>query len=75
MERFGKFPLIPYISPGPDGSVDLHWEHGGRGLLINIPADDGRATFYGDGKGMITIRGNFDPSTCYEGLIKWLSKM
>jgi hypothetical protein len=74
-ERFEKFPPAPYVSPGPDGSVDLHWERPGWGLLINVPADESPATFYGDGGRMCRIKGSFDPRTCDLGIINWLSKM
>ncbi len=39
----------PRISPGPDGSIDLHWVKNKYGLLINIePKPSTFITFYGE---------------------------
>jgi hypothetical protein len=43
-----QFPA-PRIEPGPQDSIDLHWNHMGRELLLNVPADSSAAaTFYGE---------------------------
>jgi hypothetical protein len=65
----------PEISPGPEGSVDLHWELKTYELLINIRADPSApAGFYGDDKGKIKIKGTLDLSAYNEGLLLWLEK-
>lgn len=65
----------PHILPGPDGSIDLHWEYLEYELLINIPVDPQiMAGFYGDNYGDISIKGKFDPNTINDGLLPWLTK-
>ena len=64
---------IPNILPGPDGSVDLHLDKPDYELLINIPKDtQRRATFYGDDRVSLQIKGTLDTSTFNLGLIEWL---
>jgi len=65
----------PRILPGPEGSIDIHWEEDSFELLVNIPRDgDQRAEFYGDDHGAIYIKGSLDPSGLNRGLIEWLQK-
>ena len=73
-KRLGYFPPVPTISPGPSGSVDLHWEQPSWGLLVNIPPTDALATFYGDCAGEGRIKGNLDPKVWKLGIYTWLSK-
>lgn len=72
---FRRFPRPPVVSPGPNGSADLHWEGPGRGLLVNVPADDSLATFYGDREGGGRIKGSLDPRQPDLEIISWLSRM
>jgi len=66
----------PNILPGPSGSIDIHWDRPSYEMLINIPADpDAMATFYGDDRGQITIKGRFDSTKFNYGLHIWLAKM
>ena len=63
----------PQVLPGPDASIDVHWEEESFELLVNIPADDcQRAEFYGDDYGAVCIKGNLDPAVLNRGLIEWL---
>lgn len=63
----------PDVLPGPDGSVDLHWDHKDYELLINVPAaPKAMAGFYGDDRGGISIKGRFDPDRMNRGLLDWL---
>lgn len=63
----------PRISPGPDGSIDLHWKTSRRELLINIPEeDDGTINFYGDNKAGQVIKGPLDLSKNNQWLLMWL---
>lgn len=50
---------VPTISPGPSGTIDLHWQRPGRGLLLNIPSEpDVLGRFYlDDGEGGASSRG------------------
>lgn len=71
-----KYALVidaPDILPGPDGSIDIHWETKNYELLINIPADPSEpASFYGDDYGNSSIRGTFKPESYNLGLLSWL---
>lgn len=65
----------PHILPGPENSIDLHWDYSGYELLINIPADPAEmAGFYGDDHGVISIKGKFDPNKINHGLLLWLAE-
>lgn len=65
----------PKILPGPNGSIDVHWEEKDFELLVNISADrEEKAEFYGDDYGSIYIKGKLNPSTFNRGLIEWLQK-
>lgn len=66
---------VPRISPGPSGSIDLHWKTATKELLVNIPSDRKEmASFYGDDYGKLHVKGTLDPSTYNAGLLDWLSK-
>jgi len=74
-ESCGKVIESPHVTPGPDGSIDLHWDYPTYEMLINIPADArAMAGFYGDDRGNISIKGKFDASRANEGLLQWLVK-
>lgn len=63
----------PSISPGPDGSIDIHWKSGERELLINIPANNTEpGTFYGDNKVGQIVKGALDISSDNLWLLMWL---
>lgn len=66
---------IPDIMPGPDNSIDLHWEYPGYELLINIPADPtGTIGYYGDDYGVMLIKGTIDPNKINLVLLQWLAE-
>lgn len=63
----------PHIGPGPDGSIDLHWDFPEYELLINFPADPAAmADCYGDDRGRIRFKATLDPKTTNEGVLLWL---
>jgi hypothetical protein len=63
----------PRISPGPDGSIDIHWKTGESELLINIPVDLSEpATYYGDNKAGQIVKGNLDTQANNQWLLMWL---
>lgn len=68
----------PKISPGPEGSIDIHWKTVYFELLINVPNDaDQPADFYGDNYGRVSIKGTFDPSSSPSDLgqlLLWLTR-
>lgn len=71
---FDRLIEAPEILPGPEGSIDIHWDYPSYELLVNIPADpEGMAGFYGDDRGKISIKGTFDPKTFNHGLLLWLA--
>lgn len=52
---------LPEILPGPDGSIDLHWDYPGYEILINISAGpDAKVGFYGDDRSTVQVKGSFD---------------
>ncbi|MGO9060087.1 MAG: hypothetical protein ACLQU2_22305 [Candidatus Binataceae bacterium] len=60
-EKGGEKIDVPRILPGPNGSIDIHWDKLDYELLINIPADPkASATFYGDNREKSKIKGSFD---------------
>lgn len=64
---------VPKIGPGPEGSIDLHWKHQSRELLMNIPADANEpAAFYGDDHKTQKFRGQLDVKTFNLGFAHWL---
>ena len=74
-DSFGCVIDAPQILPGPDGSIDVHWDHPSFEMLINIPADPrAKAGFYGDDRGEIAIKGSIDPSRFNHGLLQWLAR-
>jgi len=63
----------PRLEPGPNGSIDIHWNTSDYELLVNIRKDPSqRAGFYGDDRGKICIKGTLDPSAFNNGLAIWL---
>lgn len=69
----GVWVYAPTISPGPYGSIDLHWETSERELLIKIPANlDEPASYYGDDRRKNKIKGTLDISENNEWILLWL---
>ena len=62
---------IPQIGPADHGSIDLYWEKNDRTLLINFPASENIANFYGK-KAKSEISGRFEPSEARGELVSWL---
>jgi hypothetical protein len=61
LNAFSEVITAPYIDPGPNGSIDLHWKRAGCELLINVPADPNLApTYYGDDYGSSIVKGKLD---------------
>jgi hypothetical protein len=64
----------PRISPGPDGSIDLHWKTRRRELLISIPQDLREpAAYYGDNFGSDKKKGAIQPNVLDLELFAWLA--
>ncbi len=73
--QFGRALDVPDICPGPEGSIDLHWDARAYEMLVNIRADPAAmAGFYGDDRGRVSIKGRFDMMSSNEGLMLWLKK-
>jgi hypothetical protein len=65
----------PRVLPGPDGSIDLHWQVNKHDLLINIPADENQlATYYGDNNEGCIVKGTLDTSASNQWLMMWLTE-
>jgi hypothetical protein len=63
---------VPQIGPADHGSIDLFWEKCDRTLLINFPAGESIANYYGK-KPKSEISGRFDPSDARAELVFWLA--
>ncbi len=68
-------PQPPIIAPGPDGSIDVHWQFAGRELLLNIPVStEEHAAFYGDNERGEKVKGELDIDSDQRWLLEWLTK-
>jgi len=63
---------VPRIGPADHGSIDLFWQKADRTLLINFPANESIANYYGK-KPKSEISGKFDPSESRAELVFWLA--
>lgn len=73
-ERLGVVLDAPDLMPLADGSVDIHWDLDPCELLINVPSDASRpASFYGDDRGSLNIKGTLATESFNEGLLQWLA--
>jgi hypothetical protein len=62
--RHSKIIPVPHITPGADGSIDIHWKTKQFELLVNIPSGpEFGAGFYGDNYGALKIKGVLDPTS------------
>jgi hypothetical protein len=74
-ETAGTDIPVPFIEPGPHGSIDLHWRTSTRELLINVPSDLNQlAGFYGDNLAGKSIKGKLNTSENNEWIMLWLMK-
>lgn len=74
MDRFGVMLDAPDVMPLADGSIDIHWDSETCELLINVPPDANRpASFYGDDRGSLHIKGTLATEAFNEGLLQWLT--
>lgn len=65
----------PKILAGPEGSIDLHWNHPAYEMLINFPSDESSpAAFYADDRGDLTIKGKMNPSGQNPALLVWFAE-
>jgi hypothetical protein len=75
LRKAGAAMAIPLIQPGPEGSIDLHWQTQSWELLVNIPADPQESVgFYGDDYGTGVVKGTL-PHPINIGLLRWLMKL
>jgi hypothetical protein len=54
---------IPKIYPSANGSIDIDWETGTYGFLINIAKGGKKATYYADDKKLQMTEGMFNPNS------------
>jgi hypothetical protein len=73
LKKHGLLMPTPRILPGPNGSIDLHWETGRRELLMNIRPDSKLAGFYGEASGTSSLKGKADLDASDLGLFTWLT--
>jgi hypothetical protein len=73
-EREGLALPVPQILPGPESSIDIHWQGSRRELLINIPSDNAAPiTFYGDDYGQNKRKGQIEEGALDLDLLAWLT--
>lgn len=73
--NLGRRIDAPRVLPGPQGSIDLHWDVPAYELLINIPDDANTpAGFYGDDRGTISIKGTVKQDSVNSGLLFFLTQ-
>jgi hypothetical protein len=74
-EIYGTDAPVPEILPGSKGSLDILWKCNDCELLVNIPVDlASPASFYGDDKNELSIKGQLHPTRFNQGLLQWLVK-
>lgn len=65
---------VPDIEPGPQGSIDFHWQVDGREMLLNLPAEPAEMVdFYGDTSAGESVKGRAHTSTVGPWLLAWLT--
>lgn len=66
---------IPDIEPSRNGSIDIHWDYPEYELVINVKADEtAEATFYGDNREKIKVKGTTPLNAESGELWLWLTK-
>jgi hypothetical protein len=74
--RFTAMIPTPRITPGPEGSIDLHWRTQRRELLISIPQDlQEPCPYYGDDYGADKRKGTIPANAIDMELFAWLTIM
>ncbi len=64
--------IAPYINPGMDGGIDLHWKTENFELLLSVPErDDVPISYYGDDYKINIIKGTLNIDN-FGVLISWL---
>lgn len=73
-DLFGMPLTFPAISPADDGSIDLYWDQGDCGLLVNFPADpNADATYFGRDENGFTTGGSVPVTARPNFLAAWLT--
>ncbi len=76
--RFNVSLIFPYIMPGPEGSIDIHWKNDRYTLLINIPNNNNEEITIAGYENKFKNRKNVikrstDYQTALRVLSQWLS--
>ncbi len=73
LQEFNLSLNMPYILPGPDGSIDIHWDLSKYKLLINFPRETSEEiTVVGHRNRKNVIKLSTEPQNAIRGLINWL---
>jgi hypothetical protein len=73
-EREGLVLPAPQILPGPESSIDIHWQSSRRELLLNVPTDHkAPITFYGDDYAQEKRKGQIEDAALDVELFAWLT--
>lgn len=74
LQEFNLSLNMPYILPGPDESIDVHWDQSKYKLLINLPKEiSEEITVVGHRNRKNVIKLSTDSQSAIRGLIIWLS--
>ena len=75
--RYGFDLPVPYIDPGPQGGIDLHWRKQERfEALLFVPASRReKAGFYADNYKRKSIKGKVDPRCVSHQLLRFLASI
>jgi hypothetical protein len=73
-DRRGLSLPVPQILPGPESSIDIHWQSSRRELLLNVPSDNAAPiTFYGDDYAQDKKKGQIENGALDLDLFAWLT--
>jgi hypothetical protein len=63
----------PEVLPGPEGSIDIHWQTATFEMLVNVPANpEDPVAFYGDDYGKSKLKGSNGPSESQDLVVRWI---
>ena len=65
---------IPYIDPGTNGDINIHWKTETFELFLTIPEEDEKIYYYGDDYKQINVIEGSSEFGSYNDIIGFLGK-